>query len=162
MPAVYPSLASAAGTKLSISTTAPATHDEAGFEAIAESSWEDIGYVVNAGGLPRGVREYEDVDLLDGRSMVIVGPERMEGIEIECVYQPGDEGQQTVRAAADGKTVVWLRWSLPMGQDIYAAAYLSGYAPSIEGAGSYVGVIFTARPIYDAEGVGAVYGALAP
>lgn len=160
--AVYPELASAAGTTLSISTTGPTTHDVAGFEAITETAWETVGYIVNPGGFPRGNREYEDVDLLDGRSLVIIGPERMETLEVECVYQPGDEGQQAVRAAADGKTVVWFRWSLPMGQDIYAAAYVSGYAPNVDGAGGYVSATFTIKPIYDAEGVGAVYGALAP
>lgn len=160
MPAVYPELASAAGTTLSISTTAPATHDAAGFAAIA--AWETVGYVVNPGGLPRGVREYEDVDLLDGRSLVIIGSERMETIEVECVYQPGDDGQAAVEAAADGKTVVWFRWRLPMGRDVYAAAYVTGYAPNVEDAGGYVSATFTIKPIYDAEGVGAVYGAVTP
>lgn len=155
MAAVYPELASAAGTTLSITTTAPATHDAAGFAAA--TGWLDVGYIVNPGGLPRGMREYEDVDLLDGTSLVIIGSERMETIEVEAVYQPTDTGQAAVEAAADGKTVVWFRWSLPMGRDVYAAAYVTGYAPNVESATGYVSSVFSIKPIYDAEGVGAVY-----
>lgn len=162
MPASYPTIASAAGTKLSISTTAPATHNPAGFDAIAAGSWKDVGYVVNPGGFPRGTRDYEDVDLLDGRSLVIIGPERMEAIEVECVYQPDDAGQTAVQAASDGKTTVWFRWQLPSGKKIYAAAYVNGYAPNVEDAGGYVSATFTIKPIYDAAGVGAVYGAATP
>lgn len=159
MPAVYPELASAAGTTLSITTTPPASHDATGFSGV--SDWENVGFVVNPGGLPRGMREYEDVDLLSGRTLVVVGAERMETIEVECVYQPEDLGQATVEESSDGKTIVWLRWRLPMGRDVFCAAYLTGYAPNIDSPTGYVGAMFTVKPIYDVEGIGAVYADVA-
>ena len=162
MPAVYPSLASAAGTKLSISTTAPATHTVAGFDGIAAGSWKDVGFITSPGGFPRGVREYEDVDLLDGSSLVIIQPERMESIEVEAVYQPEDAGQAAVQAASNGKTIVWFRWTTPAGRKVYCAGYVTGYAPNVEDVTGYVSATFTIKPIYDATGSGAVYGAATP
>ena len=159
MPAVYPEIASATGTKLSISTTAPTAHTVAGFDGIAAGSWRDVGFIVNTGGFPRGSREYDSVDLLDGSSLVMIQPERMESIEVECVYQPTDTGQQAVQTASNGKTIVWFRWTLPSGRKIYCAAYVTGYAPNAATSSDYVSATFTIKPIYDATGVGVIYGA---
>lgn len=156
MPASYPSLATAAGTTISISTTAPATHDKSGFDAITNTNWKTIGAVVNSGGFPRAVREFDDVRLLDGSSLVITRGETMDTLEVEAVYQPGDTGQQAVAAAANGKTLAWFRWQLPTGTKVYCAAYVTGYAPSAATSDDYVGVTFTIKPIFDATGAGVV------
>lgn len=156
MPAEYGSLANAAGTTISISTTAPATHDTAGFEAV--TGWQTIGAVVNSGGFPRAVREFNDVDLLDGTSLVIAQNERMEPVEVEAVYQPDDTGQLAVASAADGQTVRWFRWALPNGTNVYAAGYVTGYGPTAETSADYVAARFTIKPIFDVNKVGVVFG----
>ena len=156
MPATYPTLATAAGTTIAISTTAPATHTVAGFDGIAAGSWRVIGAVVNSGGFPKAVREFDDVRLLDGSGLVITRGETMDTLEVEAVYQPGDTGQQAVATAANGKTVVWFRWVTPAGTKIYCAGYVTGYGPSAETADDYVGVQFTIKPLFDTAGKGVV------
>lgn len=157
MPAEYPMLANAAGTTISISATAPATHDTAGFEAV--TGWLPIGAVVNSGGFPRAVREFDDVDLLDGTSLVIAQNERMEAIEVEAVYQGEDAGQLAIAEAADGRTVRWFRWALPSGTNIYCAGYVTGYGPTAETSADYVSAGFTIKPIFDVNKIGVVFGA---
>ena len=76
MPATYPQLATAAGTTISISTTAPAEHNETGFEGI--TTWVEIGQIVNSGGFPKAVRDFNDVNLLSGVVLVIPLNETME------------------------------------------------------------------------------------
>lgn len=156
MPAVYNSLATAAGTTLSIATTAPANHDAVGFDGITPANWTVIGAVVNTGGFPRASREFEDVSLLDGTSMVIAQAQTMESIEVECVYQPANTGQVAVAAAADGKTMRWFRWVLPNGTKIYCAGYVTGYSPNAATSDDYVSVTFTIKPVFDATGKGPV------
>ena len=154
MPAEYPQLATAAGTTISISTTAPATHDAAGFEGI--TGWIEIGAIVNSGGFPRSVREFNDVNLLDGSTLVIPLNETMENIEVEAVYQENDAGQTALEGVADGLTIAWFRWMTPAGTAIYAAGYVTGYGPSAETSEDYVGVTFTIKPIFDVNKVGPV------
>lgn len=156
MPATYPTLATAAGTTIAISTTAPAAHTVAGFDGIAAGSWRVIGAVVNSGGFPKAVREFDDIRLLDGSALVIAKGETMEAMEVEAVYQPGDTGQQAVAAASNGKTIVWFKWQLPSGAKVYCAGYVTGYGPSAETSDDYVGVSFTIKPIFDAAGAGVV------
>lgn len=121
MPTTYPSLATAAGTTISISTTAPATHTQAGFDGIASANWKVIGAVVNGGGFPRSVREFDDVRLLDGTALVIAKNESMEPLEVQAVYQPGDAGQLAVAGVANGRVIAWYRWQTPAGAKIYCA-----------------------------------------
>lgn len=156
MPAVYPTLPTAAGTTFSISTTPPASHDAVGFEGITNTNWETVGMVINAGGLPRAVRSYSDVSLLDGSVLVIPGNEAMEALEVEAVFQGSDTGQQRVATASDGKTIVWARWVLPSGFKVYAAGYITGYGPTVTTSETHVGCNFTFRPIFDVNKVGAV------
>lgn len=150
----YPSLATAAGTTISISVIGPTTHDEAGFEAVAD--WVEIGAVVSSGGFPRAVREFNDVNLLDGTSLVIPLTETMDNLEIEAVYQENDAGQTALEGVADGQTIAWFRWLTPAGTAIYCAGYVTGYGPSAETADDYVGVTFTIKPIFDVNKVGVV------
>ena len=159
---MYPSLATAAGTTISISTTAPAAHTVAGFDGIAAGSWRVIGAVVNSGGFPRAMREFDDIRLLDGSALVIAKSETMDAMEVEAVYQPGDTGQQAVAAASNGKTIAWFKWQLPSGAKVYCAGYVTGYGPTAETSADYVSARFTIKPIFDANGVGVVFGATAP
>lgn len=149
-------MSTAAGTTIAISTTAPATHNVAGFDAITTANWRVIGAVVNTGGFPKAMREFDDVRLLDGSSLVIARGETMDTLEVEAVYQPGDTGQQAVAAAANGKTLAWFKWTTPAGAKVYCAGYVTGYGPSAETADDYVGVQFTIKPIFDATGAGVV------
>lgn len=152
--AEYPQLATAAGTTISISTTGPATHDAAGFAAIA--TWVEIGAVVNSGGFPKSVREYNDVNLLDGTTLVIPLNESMDDIEVEAVYQENDAGQTAVESVANGLTIAWFKWETPAGTQVYCAGYVTGYGPSAETSEDYVASTFTIKPIFDVNKVGPV------
>ena len=156
MPVEYPTLATAAGTEIHISTTAPASHDVAGFDGVLEASWLRVGAVVNSGGFPKSTRDFETVNLLDGTSLVIPQNEQMEALEIETVYQPSDAGQNAVEAASNGTTIRWMRWTLPNGHKTYAAGYITGYGPSAESSEDYVASTFTFQPIFDVNKVGVV------
>lgn len=156
MPAEYPTLPTAAGTTVSISVTAPASHDVAGFDAIPDLSWKEIGLVVNTGGFPVQVRDFSDVNLLNGSVLIIPGNEKMDQINIEAVFQRLDEGQLLAEQASDGKTVIWLRWVLPDGFTVYAAGYITGYGPTASQSTDYVACKFTFVPIFDVNRVGVV------
>lgn len=156
MPASYPSLPTAAGTTISISTTAPATHDAAGFTAVAAASWKEIGMVVNGGGFPKTKRDFTEVNLLNGTSIVIPTNQTMEDIEVEAVYQENDAGQAAVEGVSDGKTICWFRWATPAGTKVYAAGYVTNFGPSAETAEDYVATTFTIKPIFDTNKVGPV------
>lgn len=156
MAAEYPTLATAAGTTFSITTTAPANHDQAGFTGIASGSWTEVGAIVNTGGFPKTMRQFTDVDLLSGVSLVIPTTEQMDTLTIEAVYQGSDAGQQAVAAASDGKTIVWGRWVTPGGLSVYAAGYITGYGPSANTSQDYVGTTFMFKPIFDVNKVGPV------
>lgn len=162
MPAVYPELATAAGTTVSISNTAPSNHNEAGFVGIAAGSWIPIGAIVNTGGFPRPVRGFDDVNLLDGSVLVIPQSETMADIEVEAVYQGSDAGQLAVAAASDGKTIRWFRWQTPSGLRVFAAGYVTGYAPSANTSTDYVATSFTIKPIFDVNKVGPIRVSPAP
>lgn len=159
MPVEYPTLATAAGTEIHISTTAPATHNAAGFDAIAANSWRRIGLVVNSGGFPKQVREYNNVNLLNGTVLVVPQNETMEALEIETVFQSTDAGQLAVEGVSGGNTVCWLRWTLPNGYKVYAAGYITGYGPSAETSEDYVANTFTFQPIFDVNKAGVVRSA---
>lgn len=154
MAAEYPQLATAAGTTISISLTAPSDHNEAGFDGIA--TWEEIGLVVNSGGFPKAVREFNDVKLLSGATLVIPLSETMEDIEVEAVYQESDAGQTDVESVADGLTVAWFKWETPAGTKVYCAGYVTGYGPSAETSDDYVANMFTIKPLFDVNKVGPV------
>lgn len=154
MPANYPTLASAAGTTISISLTAPANHDVAGFDGI--TGWKEIGAVVNSGGFPRQVRSYDDIDLLDGTSLVLPQNERMEPLNVEAVYQGTNPGQVDVASVSGGMTVAWFRWQTPAGRRVYCAGYVTGYGENANTSQDYVAAMFTIRPIFDANKVGVV------
>lgn len=156
MPVEYPTLATAAGTALHITTTAPATHNAAGFTGIAEAQWRRVGLVVNTGGFPKQVREYNNVNLLDGSVLVVPQNESMEALEVEAVFSPTDVGQTAVEAASNGNTVVWFRWTLPSGYRVYCAGYVTGYGPSAETSEDYVANTFTIQPLFDVNKNGVV------
>lgn len=154
----YPSVASASGTKLYVTTTAPATHDEAGFEAILSGDWDECGYLTS-GGIPKPVRNYSDVKTLDGKVFVVTGTESMADIEFGCVYQPSDAGQTTVSDNSDGVTLLYWKEVLPGAgsEQIYFAGYCTGYAPSFTDIEGHISADFTVKPIFDTAGVGPVY-----
>lgn len=154
MAAVYPQLATASGTTISISATAPGSHDKAGFEAVL--TWEEIGLIVNSGGFPKASRNFSDVDLLDGSSLVIPLNESMETINVEAVYQETDAGQIAVEAAADGQKIRWFKWQTPAGTKVYCAGYVTNYGPSANTSQDYVGASFTIKPIFDVNKIGPV------
>lgn len=154
----YPSVASASGTLVYITTTQPATHNAAGFDALAD--WEAIGYLTT-GGLPKPVREFKKVKTLDGNEFVVTGSETMDQIEFGCIFQPGNQGQADVEAAADGVTLCFIKQQLP-GAGVkprYAAGYITGYAPNYTAADDEVTANFMFQPIFDDAGVGPVTGA---
>lgn len=156
MPAIYPTLATAAGTTISITDTPPSDHNAAGFSGIAAADWDVIGAVVNSGGFPKAVRQFNDVDLLDGTTLVIPLTERMEDLSVDAVYQGSNSGQQAVAAASDGNTIRWFRWVTPSGLSVYCAGYVTGYGPSANTSQDYVGAMFTIKPIFDVNKVGPV------
>jgi hypothetical protein len=153
----YPSVASASGTEIYVSTVAPATHDEAGFEAIAGGSWNKVGYLTS-GSLPKPVRNYNEVKTLDGNVFVVTGTESMADIEFGCVYQPGDAGQDVLEANSDGVTLLYWKAVLPgaTAKTVFWAGYSTGYSPAFTDVEGHVSADVTCKPVFDDQGVGPV------
>ncbi len=149
----FPTQASASGTKLYVTTTEPATVDQAGWEAIAGASWSECGRLTS-GGIPKPVRNYNDVNQLDGKTFTITGTENMAEIEYGCVFQPDDAGQAVVDANADGVTLLYWKVELPDGYINYFAGYATGYSPTFTDVEGHVSADFTVKAVFDDSGVG--------
>lgn len=153
MPATYPTIANASGTTVGVTTSVPGSHDASGFGAL---SYTTIGQVVTPGSLPKEFREYTDVDLLDGTTLPVIGPKRMEDLNIETVFQGDDAGQAIIEANADGETELFFEFALPSGDKVYCAGYATNYGPTVDSPTGYVASNFTVKPIFDSAGNGVV------
>lgn len=153
----YPTIPPAAGTLIHVSTEIPATHDATGFGAIVEADWDEIGFVMSSGGLPRAVRSFSDVDFLDGSAFPVVGPARMAELQIQVALAESIAGHLTVEANSDGSTKLSFRWSLVGGIKVYAVCFATGYAPTIGDFNTQpVMADFTIKPLFDDNRVGPV------
>ena len=146
MPANYPTLPTAAGTRLLVSTTLPDTHDAAGFAALNAAA-TNVGFLMETGGFPRAVREYGQVDLLSGKRFHFPTVEDVETMTPTFVYQDGDAGQAILEANADGETLLSFIYVLPSGLNVCIVGYATGYAPIVSSSTELVSGSITIRPV---------------
>ena len=146
MPANYPTLPTAAGTRLLVSTTLPDTHDAQGFAALNANA-QNIGFLTETGGFPRAVREYGTVDLLSGKRFHFPTVEDVETMTPSFVYQDGDAGQAVLEQNADGETLLSFIYVLPSGLNVCIVGYATGYAPVVTTSLNVVSGTVTIRPV---------------
>lgn len=165
MPAQYPTAAGAAGTKVYITTLAPASHDAAGFNAIADSAthagddgFEEIGYVTDLGTIPRAKRGYQEVTTLSGITYVIPQSAKMAATEMKAMLQPENKGQVILEAVGDGKTLCWFKLVYPSGRKKYWASYVNGVGDVVSGVEDALLIAWESVPLFDENGVGTVTG----
>lgn len=151
----YPELATAAGTRLLVSTTLPTTHDGAGFEAVKGSATV-IGFITDPGGFPRAVREFNSTDLLDGTRYYTPTVENMETVTPTFVFQDADPGQIILDENADGLTLLTFIYDLPGVRNVGCVGYATGYAPDISGPNDPVTATVNIQPVFEASGVGVI------
>lgn len=151
----YPELATAAGTRLLVSTTLPATHDGPGFDT-AKGTATVVGFVTDPGGFPRAVREFNPTDLLDGRRYYTPTVENMETVTPTFVFQDADPGQIILNDNADGLTLLTFIYDLPGVRNVGVVGYATGYAPNITGPNDPVTATVNIQPVFTAEGQGVV------
>lgn len=165
MAANYNELASASGTRVYITTKAPASHDAAGFNAIPDSAthtgadgFEEIGFVTDLGAIPRPKRSYEDKTTLSGITYKIAQSPKMEDTEMKALLQPANKGQSILEAVGDGVTICWFKTVTPSGRKKYWASYVTGVGDVIEGVEGAMSLAWTSVPLFDANGTGSVTG----
>lgn len=165
MAAAYPTQAGAAGTKVYITTKAPATHDKAGFNAIPDSTtntgadgFVEIGYMTSLGAIPRPKRNYKEVTTLSGITYKIAQSEKMEDTEMKALLQPENNGQKILEQVGNGTTLCWFKLITPSGRKKYWASYVTGVGDVIEGAEDELSTAWTSVPLFDENGIGPVTG----
>ncbi len=151
----FPTLASASGTRLHVTTTEPATNDQTGWEAIVSGAWSEVGRLTS-GSAPRPVRQFNERRQLDGGTFIITGAEQMADIEYNCVFQPDDAGQTIVDGNSDGQSILYWRLTFPNGYKVYFAGYATGYSPTFDDVESEVSANFVVKALFDDQRVGVV------
>ena len=155
--ALYPSVANAAGTVLRVSATIPATHDQAGFEAITTAdAWTEVGYVTEMGGFPREVIEYGRAQTFNQGEFLYAQTPTIPEISPTVIFQDDDAGQDIIETNADGETQLAVEYVLPSGLHVGVVAYVSGYAPTATSPNEPVGATFTIAPLRPSEGAAVV------
>ena len=152
--ALYPSVANAAGTVLRVSTTLPATHDAAGFQAIVD--WTEVGYVTEMGGFPREVIEYGRAQTFNQGEFLYAQTPTIPEISPTVIFQDDDAGQDIIEANADGETKLAIEYVLPSGLHVAVVAYVSGYAPTATSPSEPVGATFTIAPLRPSTGAAVI------
>lgn len=155
MPGIdnYPELAISAGTIISASPSYPATHDSAGFEAIAD--FAKIGLLISPG-FPKVDRAIEEKDLMSGFKYKFPGLKNMAAVEVSCVYQESDPGQDIVEAASDTTNRLSFMWETPSGLKIGVVGYVTGYSPTTGGPSDTLNANFMIHPVFDVDQIGVV------
>lgn len=153
--AEYPTLATAAGTRLLVSTTLPSTHDAAGFAAIKGTATV-VGYVTDAGGFPREVREFGRQELLDGTRFFTPNVADVATVSPTFIFQDTDAGQDLIESNADGLTLLAFIYDLPSAMNVGCVGYATGYAPNVTGPNDPVTATVNIQPVFEASGVAVV------
>ena len=111
-----------------------------------------VGFLIEAGGFPRAVREFGNVDLLDGKRFYFPTIEDVETMTPTFVYQATDAGQAILETNADGKTLLSFIYVLPSGLNVCVVGYATGYAPTVTTALEVVTGSVTIRPVAPDDG----------
>lgn len=117
-----------AGTTLGLSASAPATYNQAGYEAL---SFTDIGEVSDLGEIPSRIYELVTWQPIAERGMrKSKGGYQIGSQTITVGIDPDDAGQTMVDTATASDTVYSVKISHPSLGDIYARALVMGGAKS--------------------------------
>ena len=116
--AVYAS----AGTCLSVSAAAPATHDTAGFAAL---TWTTVGELETVGDLGTSHAAVTFANLCTGKTDTLKGAEEPTQIEIMTALDRDDAGQALMTTARQSLTAIYsFRVTEGNGDVVYFRAYV--------------------------------------
>lgn len=152
MPASYPSVASASGTTLAVTASVPDTHDASGFAAL---SYTTIGKVLSSN-LPRRTRTSNVKKYLDGTTGRVFGAQEMPEVPVQVTWNSNDAGVTIVRNNDDGATRLFFKWTLPSGDKVYCAGYVTSFGINIDDVEDDVKGEWTIIPEFDATGTGEI------
>lgn len=114
-----------AGTTISLSAAAPATFNEAGYEAL---SFTEIGEVTNLGDIPSEVFQLVTHQPIKTRGMEKAkGGKNMGNQTIQFALSASDAGQALLEAASASDNVYSVKISHPEIGDIYAQALIMSF-----------------------------------
>lgn len=126
----------AAGTGIAISADAPATEDDAGYEAL---TYTEIGSVEQLGPIGATTEKVE-FQPLKGPKQKHKGPTDYGSLQPSLAHDPEDAGQELLRTAADpdDNTLYSIRVTYPSGDKRYFRARVFGYPENVGNAGSII------------------------
>ncbi|EPR09871.1 hypothetical protein M527_07015 [Sphingobium indicum IP26] len=116
--------ATSAGTTIALSAAAPATYNEAGYEAL---TWTTIGKVTDLGEIPSRVYELVTLYFVASRGMAKAkGGYQLGSQTIVYAIDPDDTGQALVDTATDSDSAYSVKINHPQFGAIYARALVMG------------------------------------
>lgn len=121
-----------AGTLLAISATLPATHDQAGFEAIASGDWETVGEITDMGEFGREYNLVTHNPIGNRRTVKRKGSYNDGALPLTLGRIPGtDTGQALLRTAVDDDASYSVRVTLQDGAILYFTVQVMSYTANV-------------------------------
>jgi len=125
-----------AGTKLHISSAAPATYTSAGFAAL---TWTEIGEVTDLGEFGRQYNLVTHNQLASRRVVKRKGSYNDGTINAQMARVPADAGQVILQTAVNSDASYSIKITLQGGEIFYFSAQVMSYTTNIGGADQIVG-----------------------
>lgn len=118
------SISTSAGTSLGLSAAAPATYNEAGYEAL---TFTEVGEITDLGEIPSRIYELVTYQPIAKRGMVkLKGGYQLGSQQLTCAIERDDAGQAMVDVATESDEVYSVSISHPVLGTIYARALVMG------------------------------------
>lgn len=128
-----------AGTQIDITASAPATRDLAGYQAITEIDWIEIGECTDLGELGRVYELVTHNSLKNRRTVKRKGTYDDGSVTLQLGRVPSDTGQALLKTARDSDTDHYIRVTLQDATVLYLAVQILSYTTSIGGPNNIVG-----------------------
>jgi hypothetical protein len=113
-----------AGTKLHVSTAAPATYDKAGFIAVVAGSWKEVGEITDLGSFGKKYNLVSHNPLGDRKTIKRRGSYNNGTLSLKYAAVPTDEGQVILDAAGDAS--LYFKVTTQSGSKYYFSGQVMG------------------------------------
>ncbi|MCA1807267.1 MAG: phage tail protein [Actinobacteria bacterium] len=118
-----------AGTTLEISDELPATHDDTGFEAVAE--WTVVGEITDMGEFGREYNLVSHNPIGDRRTVKRKGSYNDGTMSLQLARVPSDDGQAMLLTARDDDASYSVKVTLQDGTIIYTTVQVMSYTTNV-------------------------------
>ena len=115
---------SGAGSSIGITASAPATYNEAGYDAL---TFSNIGEVKSIGAFGREYVQIEHTPIDTRATKTLKGSYKEGSMTLELAFDPADAGQIVLRTASNSDANFFFRVQLQSGKQFYFPAQVSSF-----------------------------------